>query len=159
MNTAKLEKNKGFEFKLEPNFIDERKIQQEIANILGGWDKLAELESAITNSYQQHIEHNKRLLGSSFKNKYNRYIELVKEKSDTEELQSLRKELNQNRFYKTYIALTEEKQLVYNYALLLVMCISKPDGFDFEQQKEDKIYEIYSEYEDIKKKQTKELSA
>lgn len=157
MNTIKLERNKGFEFKLEPNFLEERRITQEMATILGGWDKLAELDNAIAENYRKHIEFNKNKFGSEYESKYNRYIELLKTDLTSEELQKLRQELNNNKYYNTYLSLLQERTLVQQYATLLVLCVSKPEGFDFEKQSEDKILELYAEYEELKKKQMKEL--
>lgn len=154
MEIIKLEKNKGFEFKLEPLFLDERRIQQEMAYTLGGWEKLGELDSAILTNYKKHLEHNKEKHGDEFDKKYARLVELESKGEETEEYKQLREELTNNRYYRAYIGLLQEKTLLYNYSMLIVLCIRKPDGFDFHEQKEEKLIELFNEYSELKKKQT-----
>jgi hypothetical protein len=158
MPTVELKQNKGFKFKLEPNFLEERKIQQEMAELSGGWDKLAELESAINGAYQKHLELNKSKLKENFIIKHKQYLELdLKDLQDkiTEpervDLFGLRSELNQNRYYQQYIALIREKSLLYNYAMLKVLCVEMPEGFSFNDQNEEKLLQIWHEVEVEKK--------
>lgn len=155
MATIKLKKHKGFEFKLDPNFLDERRIEQESAELLGGWDKLAELDSAIQDSYQKHIELNKAKF-ENFEEKYNRYLELIRQNADNEELKALSNELNNNRHYTRYATLMREKMLVSQYVQLKVLCVSKPEGFEWANQKEDVIFDIFTEFNEAKKKPSKE---
>jgi hypothetical protein len=163
-NTVEV-KEYRLKFKLEPNFLEERKIQQIMSDLAGGWEKLSELESAITSSYQRHLEHNRLKLGDAFIKDHQRYLELdakdLEENiTDAEktELKELRKIFTNNKHYKQYLALIREKSNLYNYAMLSVLCIDKPDTFDFVEQKEETLIKIWYEYEQAKKKMKEHLT-
>ncbi|GEM_PF-2928376 len=163
MNTNTIElKEYRLKFKLEPNFLEERKIQQTMAEIAGGWDKLAELEAAIANAYSSHLEYNKAKFGEDFSQLQKRYLELDQKdlegkatQEESSELRELGQKLNKNKFYSQYLSLVREKSNLYNYAMLSVLCVEKPEGFEFLDQKEATLIKIWFLFEEAKKK-TKE---
>lgn len=157
--TVKLEKNAGFEFRLEPTFLDERKIQQELIELIGGYEKFAELEATLSAFYQKHLDYCRQTLGESFAEKQRRLFELELKGEITEELKQLRELFNVNKFYRTYLKLLEEKALAQSYAQIIVLCVKKPDNFNFRSQSEGRLLEIIAELNELKKKVKSEPSS
>jgi hypothetical protein len=134
-----------FIFKTEPNFIDERKIQNEMAELAGGWDKFAQLNAAIANTYQKHLDYNNRTMGKDeFQRIFKRYLELQVKEKTAEDYESTRSEytelyntITSNKYYKEFTNLVNEKSLLEGYAKLKVLCIEKPREFDFSKTDEN----------------------
>ena len=152
----------GYKFKLEPTFLDERKIKFQMAEICGGLDKLAEIEATIQKKYEDHLVFNEKRLGKEiFVEKNKRFHELNRKDmlskvvdEEKTELAELRKLLTNNIHYDSYVNLLSEKILTYNYAFLQVMVV-EPQNVNFMNYKEETLADILEQFLAEKKKLVK----
>lgn len=131
--------NGAFLFKREANFIDLQKIDSLKADILGT-EKLLELENLKVELYQKHINHNRNLFGEQF--------EEVQEKTNVPfseldiEAKKLVKAFHDNKYYRQCVSIVNQLGDIHEVAELSVLCIKKPEGYDFLQQKPEDLREI-----------------
>jgi hypothetical protein len=144
-NGAKKEEELTFVFNAEPNVVEKIQIKNEAAELLGGIEKIISLENHAFTFYDKHIQFNNEKYGEEeFKNKLAEVTKLANPKTDEEitAFNKLYKEIFKNQYYDMYIGLIEDRMRVGEYAFLKVMCIDKPDGFEFFQQTETELLKI-----------------
>lgn len=132
--------NGAFLFKREANFIEIQKIESMKADILGGTEKLLELENLRIELYRKHIKHNQELFGDKF--------EEIQEASNTpltelhEETKKNVRLFYDNKYYRQCVIVVNQISDVSEIAELSVLCIKKPEGYDFLKQKPEDLREI-----------------
>lgn len=132
---------KAFEFYAEPTAIESRQIRNEMAELLGGLDKLLELENLISREYSTYYDKIEKLPGSKE----------AEEKKD-EVFEAI---IRDQKFYLKLTSVVNEKRNLQRLAFLKVMCV-KPYGFDFYAQKEEFLRKVVAELDkqldEVKKK-------
>lgn len=138
-----------FEFYSESNVVEKQQIKLFAAEYLGGMDKYAKLESMAEIAYLDHVKYCQKTLGDEgFRQKQHRLTLVGKEKDKEEfkaEFDKLFAEIYANPFYFQFLNLTREQNLVEDYAWLKVMCTKKPDGYEFDKQKEETLKGLLKE--------------
>ena len=143
---VKTPKGEELEFKAEPNFLEKRKINSEMVDVVGSYDKLAKLDQTITEKYEENASFNTKKYGEIvYKEKLSRLRELEAADDNSDELETLRNDLYDNKYYTAYINLITEKALIHSYAWLNVMNIKKPASFDFFEQDELTLQIVWGE--------------
>jgi hypothetical protein len=134
-----------FEFSNEePTITDESKIISIMTDLLGGWDKVAELENNIVNNYRRHIEHNREKYGDEFENMHKRYLELKKEKDESgDEYKELSEKINSDKYFDIYQKLLFQRTITKNYAWMQVMLVN-PKSYNFLTKQEDFLIKVWS---------------
>lgn len=139
MIKIKLDDSREFEFKTEETIQDKFQIKAEASQLAGGRLALAQLETALEEAFENYQD---KLVSKYGKEEYlkkvSRLQELQKEKKFEEEYKELYNELNNNSDFYTYFTLQLERNNIYSYARLKVLCTKKPDGFDFYDSKNEK---------------------
>lgn len=138
-----------FEFYVDSNVVEKQKIKMFAAEYLGGMDKYAKLESMAEMAYLDHIKYCQKTLGNEvFLQKQHRLTLVGKEKDKEEfkeEFDKLFAEIYANPYYFQFLNLSREETLVTDYAWLKVMCTNKPDGYEFDKQKEETLKSLLKE--------------
>jgi len=143
---VKTPKGQELEFKAEPNFLETRKINSEMAEVIGGYDKLAKLDQILSEKYEDSISFNIKKYGeAAYKEKANRLRELDAADTESEEVMSLRKDLYDNKYYNAYLNMVTEKALIHSYAWMNVLCVKKPADFEFYEQDELTLQLVWGE--------------
>lgn len=141
----KKEKELDFVFNAEPNVVERIQIKNESAELLGGIEKVINLENHAFSFYEKHLQFNKDKYGEEeFAKKSTEFTKLTDPKTDEEiaAFNKLYKEIHKNQFYDMYLGLIEDRMRISEYAFLKVMCVSKPDGFEFFKQTEPELLKI-----------------
>lgn len=142
-------KEKDFTFKSEESIKDRIKIDNEASLLAGGKLQLAELKSAIDESLDLLLSYNKKVWGTEVSNsKRSRMSELQKEKKFDDEYKGLFEDLNNNSQFNTFFKLSQERDNIFGYARLTVLCTKKPDGYNFYDQSEEDLQNIMKQLED-----------
>lgn len=134
-------------FLAEPNIIEKQRIKNETSQLLGGRKEVVALDIAVQEAYKKHLDYCNGKYGADYQ-KMRERIETLEdeEKVETEEYQELFDKLYTNQFYTEYCYLINSRMDVGEYAFLNVMCINKPDGFNFyDQQDEAELGKIVKE--------------
>ena len=128
---------KEFIFKAEESISDRMKIETEASNLVGGRLNLADLTTALDKATTRVIQRNADKFGKeAYDAKRKRLKELSEAKQLDEEYQKLFTELNDNDEFYSFITLQTERDNIYAYARLKVLCIKKPEGYEFFEQPE-----------------------
>lgn len=124
---------KTFEFYAEANVIENRKIRNEMAELIGGLDNLLVLEQLISKEYS---------------------AQYAKAKENSSEAEAISVMTSGTNYPKLLNAFSEKKNL-YDLAFMKVMCV-KPFGYDFYGQKEEYLKKIATKLntklDEVKKK-------
>ncbi|GAB1348374.1 hypothetical protein MASR1M107_05860 [Ignavibacteriales bacterium] len=141
--TVVIETESGsFEFRISETVQDKFRIKSEAVNLYGrGVEGFTELEELIESKCAQYLKYSMDQLGES------EYSELTdklnsRDSSDTERWESLRKLVQGNSYWTSYSKLLHEKQNLIAYARLKVLCIRKPDNYDFYKASEKEVFQI-----------------
>jgi len=103
------------------------------------------LETHAFSFYSKHITFNEEKYGKEeFQVKLTEFAKLSNPKTDEEiaTFNKLYEELYKNRYYDMYLGLIEDRMKIGEYAFLKVMCVKKPDGFEFFKQTEPELLKI-----------------
>lgn len=140
---------KRFSFKAEPSFLEQRKIRQEMSLLAGSMERLEELESMVDAKREKYVLSNFETYGKEeVKRMSERYSELIKEeKSESEEYKEILERMFGSREYREYAKVNQELEFLKNVAYMKVMCL-EPVGFDFYNQQEPYLYEIWGRLEE-----------
>ena len=142
---VKKEEELTFVFNAEPNVVERIQIKNEAAELLGGIEKIVGLENHAFAFYEKHIQWNKDKYGEEeFTKKLAEFTKLETPKTDEEikNFNRLYREIYKNQFYDLYVGLISDRMRIGEYAFLQVMCVSKPEGFDFFKQTETELLKI-----------------
>lgn len=133
---------KEFGFFAIPNISEEYLIKSEMANLLGGWDNLSNLESTLDKFYSKHIEFNIKKFGEDvFSEKQQKLLELSKIEPDkiteeqNKEFVALFSEINDNLHYMNYLKLFNDKNELRTTAELFVLTDGTPDDVNLREMK------------------------
>lgn len=151
---VKKEEELTFVFNAEPNVVERIQIKNEAAELLGGIEKVVNLENHAFSFYEKHIQFNTDKYGEEgFATKLAEFTKLADPKTDEEiaTYNKLYKEIYKNQYYDMYVGLIEDRMRIGEYAYLKVMCIRKPEGFEFFKQKEPELMKIVSEVNEKRK--------
>jgi len=151
---VKKEEELTFAFNAEPNVVERIQIKNEAAELLGGIEKIVNLENHSFSFYEKHIQFNNDKYGEEgFAKKLAEFTKLPNPKTDEEiaAFNKLYKEIYKNQYYDMYLGLIEDRMRIGEYAFLKVMCISKPDKFEFFQQLEPELLKIIGEVNERRK--------
>jgi len=142
-------KDQDFKFRTEETISDRMKIESEAVKLAGGYLQLADLKTAVEQGLNRLIETNKNRFGVEDYLKKNTRLRELHEQQETqsEEYQNIFKNLNDNPNFYSYLNLLNEKDSVYSYARLFVLCNQKPDGYNFYDQSEEDLKGIISQLE------------
>lgn len=148
------EKNLKFIFYAEPNIVEKNAIKNEAAELLGGREKIVDLERQAFDYFEKHLDYNKKKYGDELLSA--KLAELdsfddTQTNAAIEHYNKLYNDIYKNRYYDMYAGLMEDRVRMGEYAFLKVMSKEKPEGFEFFQQKEEELKKIVKEVE-IKKK-------
>lgn len=135
----------SFVFNAEPNVVERIQIKNEVAELLGGVEKVSMLETHAFNFYDKHLAFNEEKYGKEvFQKKLEEFAKLSNPKTDEEIalFNKLYEELYKNQFYDMYLGLIEDRMKMGEYSFLKVMCAKKPDGFEFFKQTEPELLKI-----------------
>mgnify|MGYP001478947806 CR=1 FL=1 len=142
-------KEKAFEFKSEESITDKIKIENEAAKLSGGKLQLAELKTAVEEALDLLLDYNRNQYGAEgSQQKRQRLQELRLAQDFNEEYTKIFNELNDNSSFNTFFRLSQERDNIYAYARLTVLCTKKPDGYNFYEQKEEDLQAIIKKLED-----------
>lgn len=151
---VKKEEELTFAFNAEPNVVERIQIKNEAAELLGGIEKVVNLENHAFSFYEKHIQWDNDKYGEEeFAKKLAEFTKLTDPKTDEEiaTFNKLYKEIYKNQFYDLYVGLISDRMRIGEYAFLKVMCTSKPEGFDFFKQTETELLKIVSEVNEKRK--------
>lgn len=139
--SGKLQKNTtlNLTFTAETNIIEHQRIKNETADLLGGIKKVVDLELAIEEAYKAHLNYCLEKYGEEdFKKMRAKILKLEEEeKADSKEYKKIFDKLYTNQHYAEYAYLINSRMDVGEYVWLNVMCVDKPDGFSFYDQKDE----------------------
>lgn len=135
-----------FSFRTKETIKDASRIEREASVLAGGRFELAELTCACDEAIKMVNELNREKFGAEeSKKKYRLYADLIKEgKTDSEEFKNLASELHANKYYTTWLELSDQRAKIYSYARLIALCETKPEGYDFYSQEPDELDKIVS---------------
>jgi len=125
----------------EISIIQEQKITNIANDILGGWEKSAELDSAINEAFERHLEYNKEMYGEEF-NEFQKSIRNNVGRDEPEYLDKMVQFIN-NKHYGVYRSLLSDRAVTRNIAWMQVMCIS-PKHFNFLSKDSDYLLKLWS---------------
>lgn len=132
----------SFEFRMNETVLDKFKINSEAVNLYGrGVEGYTELEELIDTKCAQYLKFNIDRLGET------ETSELVEKCNspvtpDSERWEAAKKLVEGNIFWNSYSKLLSEKQNLVAFARLKVLCVSKPDNYDFYKASEKEIYQL-----------------
>jgi hypothetical protein len=135
----------SFVFNAEPNVVERIQIKNEVAELLGGMEKVSLLETHAFSFFDKHKAHNEEKYGKEgLAQRLAEFAKLSNPKTEEEiaAFNKLYEELYKNQYYDTYLGLMEDRLRIGDYSWLKIMCISKPDGFEFFKQKEPELLKI-----------------
>jgi len=133
----------AFLFKREANFLERQTIQNEMSTIAGGLDKLTELDTLAGDLYRKHLEFNKSKLGDKFED-----VIAIADKPFADcspEEKKIRRDFYDNKFYYQCSIVTEKKRYIEDVATLKVLCMKKPENYDFFMQKDSDLRKLIEE--------------
>jgi len=140
--------NGAFLFKREANFSEIQKIENIKADILGGIEKLLELENLRVELYRKHIQHNQELFGDKFEDVQkaadSNFAEL-----DEDAKKNVRKYYD-NKYYRQCVFVVNQISDVSEIAELIVLCEKKPVDYDFLKQKPEDLRDIIKQVKKAK---------
>ncbi|MCA0388471.1 MAG: hypothetical protein LCH52_08250 [Bacteroidetes bacterium] len=131
-----------FEFRVNETVQDKFKINSEAVNLYGrGVEGFTELEELIETKCAQYLKFNIDRLGE------NESSDLVDkcnslDTSETERWEAARKLVEGNAYWNSYSKLLAEKQNLFAFARLKVLCVSKPDNYDFYKASEQEVNQL-----------------
>jgi len=139
--------DKQFTFRVKETVKDRNLIKAEASDLVGGRLRLSELNTALDEAMDKYIAFNQKKFGDEYKEKSDKFTKLQKEKKfDSDEYKQLFEELNtKNPHFYVYFDLLRERNNVYAYARLKVLCEQKPTGYEFED--EDELQKLLSKLE------------
>ncbi len=131
---------KEFGFFAVPNTSEEFLIKSEMANLLGGWDNLTQLDGTLDKFYNKHYELNSKRFGESeFSQKQSRLNELAQISPDKiteeekKEFETLFSAINDNPHYLNYLKLFNDKSELRTTAELLVLSDGTPEDVELRE--------------------------
>ena len=135
--------DKSFKFYLKPNVQEELRIRGEISYLLGGMDKISEFDISIAKAFGKHLERQKKTFGEKIlKEKQAELLKLADDVNNLESFAILFNELHGDDDYLVFSTLQREYGMVSDYAFLKIMCVEKPEGYDFYTQSESELRQI-----------------
>jgi hypothetical protein len=135
--------DKSFKFFLKPNIQEELRMRSEIAFLLGGVEKLSEFDISIARAFDRHLEKQKKIFGEKvLKEKQAELRKLADDKDNLESFAKLFNELHGDDDYLVFSTLQREYEMISDYAFLKVMCVEKPENYDFYTQSESELRQI-----------------
>lgn len=141
----------AFTFKVEANVMEEIQIKQKAAEIAGGMENLISLESVVSKYRTQMFEYNKQKFGEDYESVKDLVLEdKTGDKTFTDDEKEKRSLFLNNEYTAKYLMAQQELSYIKDFATLIVLCVKKPNGFEFLQTKTDTISKLIEEY----KKQT-----
>lgn len=127
--------------------VEKQKIKQEAVELSGGWDQYSSLEASIETAHLNYLDWAEDKFGQNdFREMQKKLIELRRSgQEETGEYEKLFEKLYNNIPYLKYANLLSTLTDINNYAYMIVMCIEKPDNFNFKDQPEIYLQAILKE--------------
>ena len=130
-----------FEFKSEESITDKFAIEKEAVRLAGGYNELADLNSAIETQMRNYLKHCDEKFGEEGHVKMRQELSQLRDegKGDTDEYRQKFIKLGDSKYFNTYLELTDIRDKIQNYARIKVLCLKKPPDYDFSKQSDKDI--------------------
>ena len=132
----------SFEFRVGETVQDKFRIKSEAVNLYGrGVEGFTELDELVERKREQYMQFIVEKLGESKST-------LLMEKINSEELtaperlEALKELVEGNSYWNSFASLKAERTNLLACAKLKVLCIKKPDDFDFYKASEEEVFKI-----------------
>lgn len=132
----------SFEFRVNETVQDKFRIKSEAVNLYGrGVDGFTELEELIETKCAQYLKYNADRLGETESSELTDKL-YSQETPETERWEAARRLVEGNSYWVSYSKLLSEKQNLVAFARLKVLCVRKPDNYDFYRASEKEVFQI-----------------
>lgn len=132
----------SFEFRTNETVQDKFRIKSEAVNLYGrGVEGFMELDELIERKRTQYTQFNVDRLGEA---KTEQLIGKVNSEliPESERAEALKELVEGNSYWNSFASLKAERTNLLAYAKLKVLCIKKPEDFDFYKASEEEVFKI-----------------